>query len=156
MKILSKLFLVIVCVSLSGCAINRATGTFDPSMDMDQQDVFYVERFAPDKRELNKIIADNISARGYKATFGPAGEAPDDATIVVTYVDKWMWDITMYMIELTVTFRDPATGAAIGSGNSYHTSLTRLSPEEMIDEVLGNIFEADIDPDEQVASVETR
>ena len=143
MKMLSRLLLVVVCVSLSGCAINRATGTFDPGKDLATTDVFYVERFGPDNRDLHRMIADNLSTRGYTVTYGPAGEAPDTATVLVTYVDKWMWDITMYMIELTITFRDPVSGAAIGSGNSYHTSLTRLSPEEMIDEVLSNIFEAD-------------
>jgi len=28
----------------------------------------------------------------------------------------------------------------MASGNSYHTSLTRKSPEEMVNEVLTNIF----------------
>ena len=93
--------------------------------------------------EIDKLIADNLSTRGYTVTFGEEGGAPDDATVVVTYVDKWMWDITMYLIELTITFRDPTSGAAIGSGNSYHTSLTRLSPDEMVDEVLNNVFAAD-------------
>ena len=155
MKLVSRLVLVLVFVSLSGCAINRATGNFDPGMDITQADVFYVERFGPDNRGLEKIIADNLSLRGHTVSFGEEGLAPDDTTVLVTYVDKWMWDITMYMIELTITFRDPATGAAIGSGNSYHTSLTRLSPEEMIEEVLGNIFDADAEPEEQFASAET-
>ena len=154
MSFVSKLALAAVFVALSGCAINRDTGTFDPGMDIVQTDVFFVERFGPDNRGLEKIIADNLSLRGYAVSFGEKGMAPDDATILVTYIDKWMWDITMYMIELTITFRDPATLAAIGSGNSYHTSLTRLSPEQMIDEVLGNIFEADRNADEQLASVE--
>ncbi|MDH3621952.1 MAG: hypothetical protein OER91_13730 [Gammaproteobacteria bacterium] len=143
MRAISRLLIVVICLSVSGCSINRATGTFDPGKDLVNSDIFYVERFAPDKRELNKTIADGINVRGYTATFGPAGEAPDDATVIVTYVDKWMWDITNYMIELTITFRDPESGAALGSGNSYHTSLTRLSPEEMIEEVLTNIFSAD-------------
>ena len=155
MKLVSKFVLVLVFVSMSGCAINRASGDFDPGMDLSQADVFYVERFGPDNRGLEKLIADNLSIRGHTVAFGEKGLAPDDTTVLVTYVDKWMWDITMYMIELTITFRDPATGAAIGSGNSYHTSLTRLSPEEMIDEVLGNIFLADLNPEEQLASVET-
>jgi hypothetical protein len=58
----------------------------------------------------------------------------------VDYVEKWMWDITMYMIELTVTIRDPKTDFPLASGNSYHTSLTRLSPQEMANEVVDNIY----------------
>jgi hypothetical protein len=143
MKAISRLIIIVIAISLAGCAVNRASGTFDPGKDIVGSDVFYVERFNPDNRDIHKLIADNLSTRGYTVTFGEGGGAPDDATVVVTYVDKWMWDITMYLIELTITFRDPASGAAIGSGNSYHTSLTRLSPDEMVDEVLNNIFAAD-------------
>ena len=154
MKFLSRLILILVVVSLSGCAVNRATGNFDPGKSLTQADVFYVERFGPDNRGLEKIVADNLSVRGYTASYGEEGLAPDNATVLVTYVDKWMWDMTMYLLELTITFRDPETRAAIGSGNSYHTSLTRLSPEEMVDEVLGNIFEADTVPAERLAGVD--
>ena len=44
------------------------------------------------------------------------------------------------MLELTITLRDPETKFPMATGNSYHTSLTRLSPEEMVEEVLGSIF----------------
>ena len=79
--------------------------------------------------------------KGYSSTLGP--ELPQAAykvDSVVTYVDKWMWDITLYMLELTVTLREPINNQPLAVGNSYHTSLTRKSPEEMVDEVLGNIF----------------
>ena len=143
MKTLTSLIIISACLAMSGCAVNRATGSYDPGEDIVESDVFYVERFNPDNRDIHKLIADNIAVRGYTVTHGEEGQAPDDATIIVTYVDKWMWDITMYMIELTITFRDPESGAALGSGNSYHTSLTRLSPEAMVDEVLSNIVAAD-------------
>ena len=59
---------------------------------------------------------------------------------MLTYVDRWMWDITMYMLELTVHVRNPETNASLAVGNSYHTSLSRKSPVEMVEEVLNNIF----------------
>ena len=58
----------------------------------------------------------------------------------MTYVDKWMWDITMYLLELTVTIRDPQSDFPLATGNSLHTSLTRLSPPDMVKEVLDNIY----------------
>jgi len=51
-----------------------------------------------------------------------------------------MWDITMYLLELTVTVRNPSNDFPMAVGNSLHTSLTRKSPEEMVDEVMTNIF----------------
>ena len=58
----------------------------------------------------------------------------------VTYHDRWMWDITMYLLELTVTLHDPRTNVGVASGNSFHTSLTRKTPQEMVDEVVDNIL----------------
>lgn len=63
-----------------------------------------------------------------------------DVDAIATYVDKWMWDLTMYMIELTIVVRDPASDFPLATGNSLHTSLTRKSPKEMVDEVTSNIF----------------
>ena len=83
-------------------------------------------------------VAEKLRASGFAVTADPEPMGQPDAT--VTYVDKWIWDITMYMIELTITLRDPKTDHPIAMGNSYHTSLTRKSQKEMVDEVVGNIL----------------
>lgn len=46
----------------------------------------------------------------------------------------------MYMISLDIKVRDPDSDFPIAQGNSMHTSITRLAPEEMVKEVLFNIF----------------
>ncbi len=46
----------------------------------------------------------------------------------------------MYLLELTITIRDPQTDYPMATGNSLHSSLTRKSPKEMVEEVMGNIF----------------
>jgi len=90
-----------------------------------------------DSRGLEKLISDNLVKRGFQSSYG---SQPTQVDAVVTYVDKWMWDITMYLLELTVTVRNPSNDFPMAVGNSLHTSLTRKSPEEMVDEVMTNIF----------------
>jgi len=46
------------------------------------------------------------------------------------------------MVEMTVRMRNPESICPIVSGNFYDTSISRKSPEEMVDEVLTNIFNA--------------
>jgi hypothetical protein len=46
----------------------------------------------------------------------------------------------MYVLELTITVRDPKTDYPLASGNSMHTSLTRKSPTEMVAEVIDSIL----------------
>ncbi len=140
MKIATKLFaiLAIVVTMMTGCAVNRATAVVDPTANLGSIKTMHVTTEQGDDRAINVLIADKLRSRGYVVTTDP--EEPSGVDAVITYVDKWMWDITMYMLELTVTVRDPKNGYPLASGNSFHTSLTRKSPIEMVSEVIDNIF----------------
>lgn len=122
----------------SGCAVNRATATVDPSVDLRSLKALHVAKDPKDENGINVLIADRLRSRGYTVTTGD--EKPQAVDAVVTYVDKWRWDMTMYMLELTITIRDPKNDYPLATGNSLHTSLTRKSPIEMVYEVLDNIF----------------
>lgn len=124
----------------AGCAINRATANVAPDGELSKAKSFYVVQDKDDTRGIEKLVTDNLSKRGFSAQAGLEKEPPAGTDAVVTYNDKWMWDITMYMLELTIVIRNPQNNFPIASGNSYHTSLTRKSPAEMVDEVMGNIF----------------
>lgn len=136
LKLLS--LLALVGLLASGCAVNRATATADPAARLDTLKTMHVAKFPKDERNIDALIADKLRTSGYTVTTGAQPPARVDA--LVTYVDKWMWDITMYMLELTITVRDPKTDYPLASGNSFHTSLTRKSPAEMVDEVVNNIL----------------
>ncbi len=134
-----KLLLLAWAVALTtGCAVNRATATVDPSVDLQALKTLYVVQEPQDERGVGKLIADKFRALGFDTHHGEKAAGKVDA--VVTYVDKWWWDITMYLLELTITIRDPTTEFPLASGNSMHTSLTRKSPTEMVDEVVTNIM----------------
>jgi hypothetical protein len=132
------ILLFVLLAFLHGCAINRATSTVDQTTDLSSLKVFYVKKYSDDTRDTNVIIQDKLLEMGFQVS-----ETETDVDAIVTYVDKWFWDITMYMLELTITLRDPKTDFPLATGNSYHTSLTRKSPEGMVDEVLTNIFFSD-------------
>jgi len=140
LKRVIRLLLAAVAVSVfaSGCAVNRATATVDPSANLDKLRIVQVKKTEGEDGTIQKLIAGDLRKRGYDVP--EEGKAPEKVDAVVTYVDKWMWDMTMYLLELTVVVRDPKSDFPLASGNSFHTSLTRLSPPEMVDEVLGNIF----------------
>ena len=141
-SILSLLVLIIFGLT-SGCAVNKTSVTVSPDVDLSKVKTFYVIQQPKDQRGVERIISNNLVGRGFKATAGPdPGKALADVDAVVTYVDKWMWDITMYLVELTVVLRDPRNNYPMATAQSFHTSMTRKSPPEMVDEVLTNIFNA--------------
>jgi hypothetical protein len=139
MKITSKFAAVVLCASLLTGCVNIATSKVEPGTDLTSLKTMYVKQIPADKRGVNEIVADKLRSKGVKVKTGiddPTG--PVDA--LVTYADKWMWDITMYMLELTIVIRDPKDQMPLASGYSKHTSLTRKSPQEMVDEVIDNIY----------------
>lgn len=137
MRPVVNIFLVVALVLFSGCTLNRATATVTPGMNFKDVKSFYVVKQPKDSRGIEKLISDNLVKRGLRSSYG---SQPTQVDAVVTYVDKWMWDITTYLLELTVTIRNPSNDFPIAVGNSLHGSLTRKSPEEMVDEVMTNIF----------------
>lgn len=139
---MSKKFLMVLLLGLStqlvGCAVNRATAHVEPGADLRSAKTVHVVKIPNETANIDSMIADNLRRRGYTVTTGI--DRRNNVDVQVTYVDHWMWDITMYLLELTVTLRDAKNDYPLAVGNSYHTSLTRKSPQEMVDEVLGNIF----------------
>jgi hypothetical protein len=128
--------LVFFVAVLSGCSKVVLKSDADPNADLSSLETFYVRNFQPDKRGLERIIASELQDLGYQATSGIAQEPPTPVDAIVTYQDRWMWDITMYMLEINIQFHQPDTGYVFASGNSYRTSLVRESPEYMIEAVL--------------------
>ena len=132
------LFAVIAVVVLSGCAINRATAVSDPSTNWSSIKSVHVVRTVGEDGSIHKLITDKLKTHGFAVTADPQSNPGADAK--VTYLDRWMWDITMYLLELTIVFRDPKSDFPLATGNSLHTSLTRKSPPDMVNEVIDNIL----------------
>lgn len=130
--------LLFVTLTTTGCAVNRATANVDSNTHLDSLKTMHVTKANGESRNTDVLIANKLRNKGYEVSTDENPKSNVDA--LVTYADKWMWDFTMYMLELTVTIRDPKTNYPLASGNSFHTSLTRLSPEEMVNEVIENIM----------------
>jgi hypothetical protein len=137
-RLVAALTVAVAVLSTSGCAVNLATATADPSLRWDTVKALHVKKLEGEDGSVRKLLVDKFRASGFAVTTDPDQAGQPDA--VVSYRDKWMWDITMYLLELTVTLHDPRTDVAVATGNSFHTSLTRKSPKEMVDEVVDNIL----------------
>lgn len=135
---LRSLAVALTAILMTAC-VNRQTVTVAPSTNMPALKTIYVVHQPKDKERIDTLIADNLRLRGVNAANGD-GPAPSNVDAVITYVDKWMWDITMYLLQLTITVRDPKTEFPMATASSYHSSLTRLSPVEMVAETMNNIY----------------
>jgi len=81
-------------------------------------------------------VEQELTQRKFQVKSGPQEAAPKDIDCLVKSQQRWMWDLTMYLLELKVDFLDPKTGALFASGRIYRPSLIRRSPEFMAHEVM--------------------
>ena len=138
-RILTALLVLVCTAFLSGC-VTQLNANLTPGTKLAEVKTFYVVHLPADGRGVERLIADRLNTMGKQATYGEESAIPAGVDAVVTYQDKWMWDITMYMIELNIQLRQPKTNMAIATGHSLRTSLVRKSPPEMVEEVLSQIF----------------
>jgi len=125
-------------VVIAGCATNKAAHA--PDADLHKLKTFYVARLPADENGVEKLIAKRLNVLGYQCSSGDAQTPSTPVDAIVTYQDRWMWDITMYMIKLDIQIHDGATGAILANGEVVRPSLQRKSPEGMVEETLGVIF----------------
>jgi len=143
MKRIASFTLVVTVLLIATACSSTLVAKKMPGTDLSTLKTFYVQKLPADERGIEQLIAQRLTHMGFSATSG-ASETPSspvDAT--VTYQDKWMWDITMYMIQIDVQVRDPRSRMVLVSGQSIRTSLVRKDPEGMVEEVLAEMFKGD-------------
>ncbi|HEU4683534.1 MAG TPA: hypothetical protein VFS39_03420 [Nitrospira sp.] len=134
----------LVVAALLGTACSSSLhATKSPGADLSRLKTLYVQRLPPDTRGIERLISDQLNRMGFQSGYGDSEIPPSPVDGIVSYQDKWMWDITMYMLQIDVQIRDPQNRMVLTAGHAMHTSLVRRSPEEMVEEVLTEIFKGE-------------
>jgi hypothetical protein len=130
-----RLWLIAIAIGLlTGCATHSVSHA--PGADVSTIKTIYVQKLPADQRGIDLLFVKQLNEWGYKATGGAAEKPAEPVDALLTYQDRWAWDITMYMLRLNVQIREGQTGAIVASAESMRPSLERLSPPEMVKEVL--------------------
>jgi hypothetical protein len=135
---LTQIGMLLPALVLTACATTNSAHA--PDADLHKLKTLYVARLPADERGIEKLIATRLNVMGYQCTSGDAQAPASPVDAIVTYQDRWMWDITMYMIKLDIQVHDGASGAILANGEVVRPSLQRKSPEGMVEETLGVVF----------------
>jgi hypothetical protein len=135
--------ILILATGFSGCIANTA-GQMTLPAEVSAHGSYFVERSAEDTRDLAKTIAAHMQARGLNATAGAPGESRPGFDYVVTYTDRWFWDMRMYLADLRIEVRDAKDHSVVGFGQSSQSSLKAMgqSHEDVVDTALNQLFGA--------------
>jgi hypothetical protein len=133
---------LIIAFFFSGCAIVDLRSSQIPGSDLSSINRLYVIHFEPDQRNLHYVIRDELIEMGFQAESGSGLKLPNDIDAIVTYEDRWFWDLANYMLQLNIEIRNPKTNYPLAVGESIRTSMARKNPDEMAREVLESIFKS--------------
>lgn len=142
-RILKAGVLVALASVLSNCSVHENTRQISPSFSeagVGRLRTFYVRKHADDDYNLAEEMAARLELMGYRATSGSAHSPPGRVDAVVSYMDRWMWDMTMYMISLDVQLREPGSDTILATAKTVRSSLVRKSQQEMIRETLDKLL----------------
>lgn len=127
----AAIFATTGCWLTIGCGTSGAQHhvTTLPGSRIHSMKSFYVVHHDGDPRNIERDIAQQLMDMGYQATSGPSEPAdPGQYDAVVTYIDRYMWDMSMYCIQLTLYVRDTRTDYITATGSSWRPSLVRKTP----------------------------
>lgn len=130
-----------VAAMASGC-IGNTSGQMTLPAAVASESSYFVERHANDSRDLASTIAERMRARGLKAASGTAAERKPEYTYVVSYTDRWYWDMRMYLADLRIEVRDPKDQSIVGFGQSSQSSLKAMGKThvDIVDTALHELF----------------
>lgn len=130
-------WIVSILIMLSGCAANLTTSSKKVPPEVRK---IYVQTVEGDGYNVDRIIAEQLRAMGYAATSGASDKPNAPMDVIVTYDDRWAWDMSMYLLKLSIKVRDANTGKLVAAGETHRPSLARRPAEEMARELLEELF----------------
>jgi hypothetical protein len=129
--------------ALNSCSVHENTRQISPSFSeagVSRLQSFHVRKHADDDYNLAEDIAAELQRMGFRATSGSAQSPPGRVDAVVSYTDRWIWDMTMYMLSLDIQLREPGSDAILATAKTVRSSLIRKSQQEMIRETLTKLL----------------
>jgi len=133
----------VALLGLTAIGCSGATATRLVAHTRTDNAAFWVENHGNDGRQLEQIIAGALTKRGLDAASGSLGQRPENADFVVTYVDRWGWDMRTYLQEIRIDVTDARSGAIVGTSRSHQSSLPAMGKTyaEIIETTVNNLLD---------------
>src|ERR1041385_7973880 len=100
---------------LAGGCSHQISGGPESGVDMARYRTYFVVTDKQDN-DVAQALQKDLTSRGLSVSTGLEGAMPPGTEVKIQFKDKWMWDITMYLLEVKVDMIDPNSGALLASG----------------------------------------
>jgi hypothetical protein len=93
---------------------------------LEEKAVFYVEHQIKDDRNLHLITNGVLQARGLNASTGIEAARSADVKYIVTYEDRWAWDMRTYLREIKIEVQRANSSLTVAMSESHQDSLNAM------------------------------
>ncbi len=133
--------IIVAAVSalVAGCSAS-VTGFVVPGERLEPGGAYYIVFTERDDHGLHELLRKELSYYRPDTSSGFADRMPAETDYLVEYDAQWQWDITWYLLVLSVRIYDPATRLMIATASSTRTSGARTAPDKMVAEALAELF----------------
>ena len=138
-----RLLMLIALVLFAGCS-TTGPAVVGKDHDLAKLKIAYVVSAGKNVYSgvsFSEYIKLELAEYGVAATSGPLGNKPNDVDFYITYVDRWSWDLAMYLSYLEINFFDNKSDQLIASG-LYKGGIFHKypKPSEKTKEVISSIY----------------
>jgi hypothetical protein len=129
-KITRPVLLVLLALCFSGCSSVVESKHYSRRVPLESMKRAYVVHDPGSTLGCANAAEEALTARGLKVTSGFIKDKPADADFFVEVVDRWQWDVAMFLASLNIRFVDNHTGDLIAEGIFRQSTFFHTFPDQ--------------------------
>ena len=129
-KIIRPVLLVLLVLCFSGCSSVVESKHYSKHLPLGTMKSAYIVHDPGSTLGCANAAQEALTTRGLTVTSGSIKDKPADADFYVEVVDRWEWDVAMYLISLDIRFVDNHTGDLIADGTFRQTRFFHSFPDQ--------------------------
>ena len=141
-RIIRPILLVQLALCFAGCSSVVQSSHYSKHVPLESMKTAYVVHDPGSTYGCANAAEEALTARGLKVTSGFIQDKPADTDFYVEVIDRWQWDVAMYLASLDIRFVDNATGNLIANGTFRQSTFFHTFPDqkEKTFEVIASIY----------------
>lgn len=150
-RIIKPLLLALLAVCFSGCSSVVESKYYSDHVRLDSMKRAYVVHDPGSTYGCANAAQEALAERGLTVTSGYIQNKPTDADFYIEVIDRWQWDVAMYLAALEIRFMDNATGDVIATGTYRQSTFFHTFPDtrQKTFEVIASVYKSQPTPNKK-------
>jgi hypothetical protein len=129
-RMTKPLLLVLLALCFTGCSSVVDSKYYSNHVRLDSMKRAYVVHDPGSTYGCANAAEESLKERGLTVTSGFIQDKPTDADFYVEVIDRWQWDLAMFLASLDIRFVDNATGDLIALGTFRQGTFFHTFPDQ--------------------------